>query len=211
MRSSKAIILLAVAISVSVVCLTDPPGIVPDAQALYKEIYPELRKELRQPTEPQDVEAGQYPVPFEPLPKTITPCRACHGPEDDFPVNYRRREALLVHTRIDLNHGGLKVWCLDCHHPKKRNYLLPLSDGKLIPFEESYRLCGKCHGTIYRDWRYGIHGLRKGQWNGKKIYLLCVHCHDPHSPKFKPMKPLPPPDKPRTPKPADAEHLEAQR
>jgi len=30
-----------------------------------------------------------------PLPKTITPCRACHGPEKDFPVNFQRREDML--------------------------------------------------------------------------------------------------------------------
>ncbi len=29
----------------------------------------------------------EFPVPLTPLPKTITPCRACHGPEKDFPVN----------------------------------------------------------------------------------------------------------------------------
>lgn len=142
----------------------------------------------------------EFPVPFEPLPKTITPCRACHGKEKDFPVNYKRREALLVHTALKLNHGGVRVWCLDCHHPDERDYLLPLSDGKLIRFEHSYLLCGKCHGTKYRDWRNGIHGLRTGNWNGEKTYHLCVHCHNPHTPRFKPIKPLPPPRKPWTPK-----------
>jgi len=28
------------------------------------------------------------------------------------------------------------------------------------PVHESYRLCGQCHGTQYRDWRSGIHGKR---------------------------------------------------
>lgn len=142
----------------------------------------------------------EFPVPFKPLPKTITPCRACHGPEKDFPVNFKRREALLVHRNIQLDHGGVRVWCLDCHHPDSRNYLLPLSDGKLITFEHSYLLCGKCHGTKYRDWRNGIHGKRTGFWNGKKQYLLCVNCHSPHNPKFKPLHPMPPPKRPRAPK-----------
>lgn len=142
----------------------------------------------------------EFPVPFKPLPKTITPCRACHGPEKDFPVNFKRREALLVHRNIQLQHGGVRVWCLDCHHPENRNYLLPLSDGKLIDFKNSYLLCGKCHGTKFRDWRNGIHGKRTGDWNGKKTYFLCVNCHDPHSPRFKPIEPMPPPQKPRTPK-----------
>ena len=58
-----------------------------------------------------------------------------------------------------------------------------------MPFEESYRLCGQCHGEKYRDWRAGVHGRRVGQWNGAKRYLLCVHCHSPHQPRFKPMAP----------------------
>ncbi len=143
--------------------------------------------------------AQEFPVPATPLPKTITPCRACHGPEKDFPVNFKRREDLLVHKNVKLNHGGARVWCLDCHHPDNRDYLLPLSDGKPIPLDQPYLLCGKCHGTKYRDWRNGIHGRRTGYWNGRKTYYLCVNCHDPHSPRFKPIEPLPPPQKPWTP------------
>jgi hypothetical protein len=148
----------------------------------------------------------EFPVPFEPLPKTITPCRACHGPEKDFKINWTREEILRVHTNIQLKHGGKKVWCLDCHHPKDRNYLLPLSDGKLITFERSYELCGKCHGTKYRDWRHGIHGKRTGHWNGKKTYYLCTQCHNPHSPRYKSLVPMPPPKKPRTPREAKSSH-----
>jgi len=148
----------------------------------------------------------EFPVPFEPLPKTITPCRACHGPEKDFEINWTREEVLRVHTNIQLHHGGVRVWCLDCHSPMERNYLVPLSDGKPIPFEHSYELCGKCHGTKYRDWRNGIHGKRIGYWNGLKTYHLCSHCHNPHRPRFRPIKPMPPPDEPRRPKEADASH-----
>ena len=64
-------------------------------------------------------------------------------------------------------------------------------------FDESFRLCGQCHGTIYRDWRKGIHGRRRGYWNGAKSYLLCAHCHDPHAPKFADLEPLPPPLRPQ--------------
>jgi hypothetical protein len=153
------------------------------------------------PEEDLAPEAGrEFPVPHTALPKTITPCRACHGPEKDFPTNFKRREALLVHRNVKLSHGGVRVWCLDCHHPEDRNYLLPLSDGKMIPFETSYLLCGKCHGTKYRDWRYGIHGLRTGSWNEEKKYYLCVNCHDPHMPVFKPIAPMAAPQKPWAPK-----------
>jgi len=148
----------------------------------------------------------EFPVPLTPLPKTITPCRACHGPEKDFPVNFKRREDLLVHKDIKLNHGGTRVWCLDCHDPENREYLLPLSDGKLIPFNKTYLLCGKCHGTKYRDWRNGIHGRRTGHWNGVRSYYLCINCHNPHSPRFKAIEPMPPPKKPWTPKETRAAH-----
>ena len=156
--------------------------------------------------EPVNETGLEFPVPPKPLPKTITPCRACHGPEQDFPLNVQRREGLLVHGNIKLNHGGVRVWCLDCHHPDDRNYLLPLSDGLPIEFEKSHLLCGKCHGTKFRDWRYGIHGRRTGSWNAAKSYHLCVHCHDPHSPRFKPIEPMPPPKKPHTPTETRARH-----
>jgi hypothetical protein len=148
-----------------------------------------------------DVESQiEFPVPFKPLPREITPCRACHGPEKDFPVNVKRKEDLLFHHNVQLKHGGVRVWCLDCHHPDNRNFLLPLSDGEPIAFEQSYKLCGKCHGTIFRDWRYGIHGKRTGDWNGKKQYYLCTNCHNPHTPRFKALEPKPAPNMPWTPK-----------
>lgn len=160
-----------------------------------------------QPEELGVIESGQeFPVPVKPLPKTITPCRACHGPEKDFPVQFKRHEDLLVHKNIKLAHGGTRVWCLDCHNADNRNFLLPLSDGRQIDFEHSYLLCGKCHGTKYRDWRYGIHGKRVGNWNGQKEYFLCVNCHNPHLPKFKPLEPMPPPEKPWTPKETQVKH-----
>ncbi len=155
----------------------------------------------RESTEKLDIESRtEFPVPYTPLPKTITPCRACHGPEKDFPLNTKRKEDLLFHHNITLKHGGIRVWCLDCHSPDNRNYLLPLSDGEPIPFEQSYKLCGKCHGTKFRDWRHGIHGKRTGEWNGTKQYFLCTNCHNPHTPRFKPLEPKAPPDKPWTPR-----------
>lgn len=190
-------LVMALTLGVGLACFDLPSG---PAFAQSQE-YAEALKEIQAPTSEQE-----FPVPLRPLPKTITPCRACHGPEKDFPVNFKRREDILVHTNIRLNHGGIRLWCLDCHHPDNRNYLLPLSDGKVIEFEQSYLLCGKCHGTIYRDWRDGIHGKRTGSWNGAKNYYLCITCHDPHNPKFKPMAPMPPPKKPWTPTERSAKH-----
>ncbi len=128
-----------------------------------------------------------------PLSEGIFPCSNCHeGMETDETV----RTVGPPHDDIVLHHGEKgERWCLDCHNAKDRN-VLRLINGTTIPFEESPRLCGQCHGTTYNDWKIGIHGKRVGFWNGPKIYLLCVHCHDQHSPRFRLLTPLPPPVKP---------------
>jgi hypothetical protein len=195
--------LLMIAFGLSAFCLENWIGVV---QAQRLDTDAQLRRELTESVGTSTRSGQEFPVPFIPLPKTITPCRACHGPEKDFPVNLERREALLVHRNVKLNHGDVKVWCLDCHDPENRNFLRPLSDGKLIDFEHSYLLCGKCHGTKYRDWRNGIHGRRSGDWNGPKMYYLCVNCHDPHSPRFQSLAPMPAPERPWTPKEKSASH-----
>ncbi|RMG04048.1 MAG: hypothetical protein D6726_04205 [Nitrospirae bacterium] len=135
----------------------------------------------------------KFVVPPPPLSEGIFPCSQCHAGMEPNPT---RRE-LTFHTEISkgFNHAKEQRWCLDCHNPDDRDKLR-LASGKLISFKESEYLCGQCHGTIFRDWKVGIHGKRTGYWNGRKIYRLCVHCHYPHWPRFKPLKPLPPPVKP---------------
>lgn len=127
--------------------------------------------------------------PHDPPDLEYFPCSDCH---EDREPNPRRRELEEEHTDIVLHHGTRERWCFDCHNPDNRDKLR-LASGTLIDFDDSYRLCGQCHGPKLRDWRIGIHGKRTGQWNGKKKYYLCANCHNPHSPKFKPLKPLPPP------------------
>jgi len=126
-----------------------------------------------------------------PFTEDIFPCNNCHA---EVVPNPLRRELVDMHDDISaiFDHDSENRWCLDCHDINNRDYL-KLASGKLIGFDESYKLCGQCHGDKLRDWKVGVHGKRTGEWNGKKQYLLCVHCHNPHSPKFKPMKPLPPP------------------
>jgi hypothetical protein len=121
------------------------------------------------------------------------PCTDCHA---DMEVNRERRQLEEMHDDIQLHHGSKDRWCFDCHNPDDRDSLR-LANGTLISFEESYRLCGQCHGTIFRDWREGIHGRREGFWNGAKSYQLCAHCHNPHAPRFAPIEPLPPPVRPQ--------------
>ncbi len=149
---------------------------------------------LFHPSEPSaEEDIPKFFVPPPPFSEGIFPCSQCHAGME---ANPTRRE-LSYHTEIakGFNHAADQRWCLDCHNPDDRDKLR-LASGKLVSFEESYYLCGQCHGTIFRDWKAGVHGKRTGYWRGKKEYRLCVHCHNPHRPRFKPIKPLPPPMKP---------------
>ena len=139
---------------------------------------------------PQELRVEVPPPPFS---DGIFPCTTCHN--ESMPANRTRRTLTDMHTEILLKHDTEHRWCLDCHDADHRDQL-HLASGEPVPFEESYRLCGQCHGEKYRDWRAGVHGRRVGEWNGTKRYLLCVHCHSPHQPHFKAMAPQPPPKRP---------------
>ena len=130
-------------------------------------------------------------VPPPPFSEGIYPCSFCHA---DLKPN-RTRRPVAEHEDVVLKHDEANRWCLDCHDANNRD-VLQLASGDTIPFDESYRLCGQCHGEKYRDWRAGVHGRRTGEWNGQKGYLLCVHCHNPHQPRFKPLVPRPAPLRP---------------
>ena len=131
-------------------------------------------------------------IPVESFSSDYFPCNDCHS---EIEPNTLRRELVEMHDDIIFDHDSENRWCLACHNTIDRDSLV-LAGGKLLGFDESYKLCGQCHGPKYRDWKIGIHGKRTGEWNGQKQYLLCVHCHDPHSPKFKSLKPMPPPRRP---------------
>jgi hypothetical protein len=128
-------------------------------------------------TRPEQLVQAKSP----PFSEGIFPCKQCH----DSPGNKTRRK-LEFHDEIQamFDHDAEHRWCLDCHDNENRD-VLHLSSGDPVPFTESYRLCGQCHGDKYRDWRAGIHGKRIGHWDGEKTYFLCVNCHNPHSPRFK--------------------------
>lgn len=132
----------------------------------------------------------EFPVPAPPFSANMFPCTGCHDP--NLTVNAERRVLRKAHTDIQLRHDEQHRWCLDCHNADNRDVLRSAA-GEPIPFAESYRLCGQCHGDKYRDWKAGIHGKRTGEWDGQKSYLLCIHCHDPHTPKFKAVEPMPAP------------------
>ncbi len=131
-----------------------------------------------QPKAPPPEEKKEFDTPAPPFALGLFPCTACHTE----PGNPQRRELGFHDEVLPLRHGPNR-WCLDCHDLKDRD-MLHLTDGELVPFGESYRLCGQCHGDKYRDWKVGVHGKRIGYWNGKKTYFLCVNCHNPHAPRF---------------------------
>jgi len=147
----------------------------------------------------------EFPVSPPPMTEGIFPCSNCHASME---VNRNKRELKDEHTDIRLHHAETMRWCLDCHDAKDRDKLR-LYNGELISFKESYRLCGECHGNVYRDWKAGIHGKRTGYFaGGKRTYLLCAHCHNPHDPEYRPIKPEPPPVKPSERRP---EHFLGKR
>ena len=117
------------------------------------------------------------------------PCMDCHEDEE---TNLEIRELEEEHDELTLEHGGERFWCLTCHQPDNRDYLRSLKNNA-IDFDQSYRLCGQCHFQRQKDWFFGAHGKRMGNWLGERILYLCTECHDPHSPSIKPIKPNPPP------------------
>jgi len=121
------------------------------------------------------------PPPFS---DGIFPCMECHKDQKD---KTRRELGFHDEQQSVFDHDSEHRWCLDCHDYENRN-VLRLASGATVPFTESYRLCGQCHGDKFRDWRLGIHGKRVGMWDGAKTYLLCVSCHNPHTPAFKGVK-----------------------
>jgi len=117
-------------------------------------------------------------------------CMECHKL---FPAKWHYDRPVNEHQDIHLDHGNNR-FCLNCHHPTNRTAFVDY-DGAEIAERDVVQLCAKCHGTIHRDWKAGVHGRQNGFWNsqmGDKTKLRCIQCHDPHSPKFQPMKPLPP-------------------
>ena len=144
--------------------------------------------------------ADRLEVPPPPFSDGIFPCSGCH--DSSMEVNRTRRPLVDFHDDIVFKHDAEHRWCLDCHDAAVRDSL-HLASGERISFEESYRLCGQCHGEKLRDWKAGVHGRRTGQWNGHKQYLLCAHCHNPHQPRFRPLEPKPaprPPERPGAPR-----------
>jgi hypothetical protein len=173
----------------------------------------------------ETVEMGDMPIeadysheeavvkPRTPQLKYYMPCTVCHnGVTVPYPKDKNPRPITMhldiVGDSMDLKHGRLAIWCLDCHNAKNRDTLIS-HRGEEISFNQPMRLCGKCHGQIYGDWRAGIHGKRIGNWTkgGKKRWWICTECHNPHSVQLKRFQPIKPERAPALPKGMEsAEH-----
>ncbi len=123
------------------------------------------------------------------------PCLDCHkylGPALKDPL----LRGTGPHEQVVLEHGDNNR-CFNCHHPSAEKYGSFVDhDGSVIPLKNVEKLCGKCHGPHYRDWKSGSHGLRTGYWDpdlGPQVTHGCISCHDPHQPYFKPIPTLPGP------------------
>ncbi|MDA8173321.1 MAG: hypothetical protein M0018_01880 [Nitrospiraceae bacterium] len=136
------------------------------------------------------VPAQKFIMPRPPIDKGLWPCSQCHKGMPPGP----KRKLTMMHQDIVLKHmpGG---WCYDCHNPTDRDKLR-LFTGESVSFDQSYLVCGQCHGFIFQEWKHGLHGKRVGMWNGVKTYYQCINCHWPHEPHFKPIVPWPAPIKP---------------
>ena len=133
--------------------------------------------------------AEKLEVPPPPFTEGICPWSNCHA---GMKPDRTRRTLVAMHDDIVLKHDAEHRWCLDCHDANNRD-TLHLASGEPVSFEESYKLCGQCHGEKLRDWKAGVHGRRTGNWNGAKRYLLCANCHNPHQPRFHAIAPKPAP------------------
>ncbi|HBO84353.1 MAG: hypothetical protein A2073_08725 [Deltaproteobacteria bacterium GWC2_42_11] len=127
-------------------------------------------------------------------------CALCHdGKIVPFPKDKKPRKLAahqdVVADSMQLMHGRAAFWCLDCHnHTSRKTNALIDHWGNEISFNQPQKLCGKCHGEVYIDWRLGIHGKRIGSWvsGGKKRWWVCTECHNPHTVqvnRFQPIKP----------------------
>jgi hypothetical protein len=139
------------------------------------------------PPPAQKAPEAQVQANSPPFSDGIFPCSQCHEAKEMDKTRLSQRE-LVFHDgegepATVLKHGDER-WCLDCHDAMNRDVLRSAA-GQPIPYTESYRLCGQCHGDKYRDWKVGVHGKRTGMWDGAKTYFLCVNCHNPHTPRWK--------------------------
>ncbi len=144
---------------------------------------------------PADTARSENPYPEAP-PFTVAPprvspkyypCSRCHEHMD---VDLTIRPLKAPHPK--LHHGQARMWCYNCHNPSDQDTLRTLLD-EAVAFTDGHIICAQCHATQARDWYFGAHGKRVGNWEGSRELYSCSACHDPHSPARKPRRAEPPP------------------
>ena len=120
---------------------------------------------------------------------SLYPCSNCHRFMEPNP---KPRDLSPPHNATTFDHGAGRVWCLVCHNPTDRDMLRTQLDEK-VDFNDAYLVCGGCHADRQKDWYFGGHGKRVGNWQGERQMYNCTHSHDPHEPVLKPREPMPPP------------------
>jgi len=156
---------------------------------------PASRLTLEQATAP-DLEANPRKVyslfpdmpDFEVIPSKkdaeLYPCKNCH---EWVKSNTEPRILEQPHDNFQLKHGlhgKGQFWCFTCHDKQDKGNLVTLQ-GEYLEFNEAYILCSQCHVKEARDWAYGAHGKRVGNWKGKRQVYNCTACHYQHSPAIK--------------------------
>lgn len=112
------------------------------------------------------------------------PCTNCHSKSLSELQNLGEVGIKKAHWNIKLVHAGEDVMnCVTCHNDKDLNQLQTIA-GKGLSIDHSYKLCGQCHSTQYKDWVGGAHGKRLGGWAPPRVVNSCVNCHNPHQPAF---------------------------
>lgn len=149
----------------------------------------------------QDEKPGPGAPAFEPYPDVpeftvrprkdklfFYPCSQCH----DFMEPSGEVRELMAPHEIELTHGRGRLWCVTCHVLEGRDYLTTFLD-QPVDFDDAYLICGGCHADKQRDWFFGAHGKRVGDWLGPRVLYNCTECHDAHSPAISARAPQPPP------------------
>lgn len=134
--------------------------------------------------------------PFEVIPSQrdpgMHPCSNCHQWVLSDP---RPRKLKKPHDNFELQHGlhgKGKFWCFTCHDLSGAGSLKTL-EGEKLDYGDAYLLCSQCHVDQARDWAYGAHGKRVGNWQGTRQVYNCTACHYQHRPSLKTRAPLPGP------------------
>ncbi|MCG8332722.1 MAG: hypothetical protein MI974_33865 [Chitinophagales bacterium] len=115
---------------------------------------------------------------------TSFPCANCHNQPLEAMKNAQKKDLKKAHWNIHMAHASENTMtCITCHAENNMNELTTLT-GELIKLDESFKLCGQCHSTQYKDWQGGAHGKQINGWQTPRAVKTCVSCHNPHQPSF---------------------------